>query len=258
MKFLESRKIMKKTILILVTLLLLFLSGCSNPCTVTLDIDERVSQYLDIDLEYQLPRPGTFYFPDIQSGIIDNSLITNETDGVMNITRHEVQLCTFHWEDVDGNKIQDYQEGVQVFHNTTFVFKWATQTYKFKAKLFLNGGKISSFSDLQGNILILPTPTKENYIFKGWYENEQLVGKTVTQIKLYSFAEEPVLYAKFSLDPLYVKNLIMQIPKEVTGEDLELLNFIKSQYNQLAHEDRAYVTNYKKLLDALDKINSQK
>ena len=249
---------MKKIILIFITLLLLFLGGCSNPCCVTLDIDERVGKYLDIDLEYQLPKPGTFYFPDIQPGIIDNSLITNETDGVIDITRHEVQLRTFHWEDVDGNKIQDYQDGVHIIYNTTFVLKWSTQTYNFKGKLFLNGGKITSFSDFQGNILVLPTPIKENYVFKGWYENAEFVGKTVTQIKLYSFANEPVVYAKFSLDPLYVRNLITQIPKEVTSDDLELLNFIKSQYYLLALEDRAYVTNYKKLLDALDEINSQK
>ena len=249
---------MKKIILILIILLLLFLGGCSNPCCVTIDIDERGEQYLDIDLEYQLPKPGTFYFPDIQPGIIDNSLITNETDGVINITRHEVQLRTFHWEDVDGNEIKEYQDGIHIFHNTTFVLKCSTQTYNFKAKLFLNGGKITSFSDFQGNILVLPTPTKENHIFKGWYENVELVGKTVTQIKLYSFQNEPVVYAKFSLDPLYVRNLITQIPKEVTSDDLELLNFIKSQYYLLALEDRAYVTNYKTLLDALDKINSQK
>ena len=62
-------------------------------------------------------------------------------------------------------------------------------TYTFET----NGG--SQIDSITGTIITLPTPTKEGYLFYGWYENEDLSGDKIDS--LYYSKENCTLYAKY-------------------------------------------------------------
>ncbi len=82
-------------------------------------------------------------------------------------------------------------------HDVTLYAKW--QVNVFSITYNSNGGteiQPASFTSESG-YPTLPVPTKENYAFVGWYDNESFSGSPVTGIPADTRAENAVFYAKW-------------------------------------------------------------
>lgn len=81
--------------------------------------------------------------------------------------------------------------------NLTFYAKWEIKGYK--VTLNLNGGNLPEGTELTfeiGKQAVLPIPTRENYIFAGWYDNEALSGSPIAIIAANDYGDRS-LYAKW-------------------------------------------------------------
>jgi len=93
-----------------------------------------------------------------------------------------------------GDKITSISEGS--IGNKEFFAKWEKVIYTIS--FVLNGGSLSGFPkdyDVE-NKVSLPTPTRDKYLFKGWYDNAQFTGLAVTDIAKGSTGNK-VFYAKW-------------------------------------------------------------
>lgn len=81
--------------------------------------------------------------------------------------------------------------------NRIFYAKWEIKGYK--VTLNLNGGALPDGTDLTfeiGTQVVLPIPTKENYIFSGWYDNPDFAGTPISIITETDYGDRS-LYAKW-------------------------------------------------------------
>ena len=71
-----------------------------------------------------------------------------------------------------------FEETIMPKENLTLVAKWEEIIINYTIIYDVNGGVLPedvTTSFIEGEIVLLPTPTKEGYKFLGWYENEILV-----------------------------------------------------------------------------------
>ncbi|MBQ7873883.1 MAG: InlB B-repeat-containing protein, partial [Oscillospiraceae bacterium] len=123
-----------------------------------------------------------------------------------------------------------------------------------------NGGECDvEFLETSNNrIGRIPTPTREGYVFEGWY-TEIEGGEKIN--RLYAFTVDTTVYARWSEDPnakaaAEVESLISAIG-EVTLESEDAIKAAREAYDALTDEQKALVENYdvleaaEKALDAL-------
>ena len=85
--------------------------------------------------------------------------------------------------------------------NMVFYAKW---NYEYTIMFALNDGVMSADAEnpmtytAETETFVLPTPTKENYVFAGWYDNARYNGGVVTQITKGSTGNK-TFYAKWNL-----------------------------------------------------------
>ena len=78
-----------------------------------------------------------------------------------------------------------------------FGYTGENTTYTFDT----NGGdEISPI--ISNNVITIPTPTRENYVFMGWYDNEALEGEAISDTKYYS-KTDITFYASWMEKDLY-------------------------------------------------------
>lgn len=115
--------------------------------------------------------------------------------------------------DFDSDVVQDT--------SLTLYAKWVASTYN--ARLYANGGYINTTdkvtllgTDVYGMSFVynseepLPTPEREGYIFKGWYESEDFSGDVVTVIASNKYGA-PKYYANWEQEVVLAVNLINYI-----------------------------------------------
>lgn len=99
--------------------------------------------------------------------------------------------------------------------------KWTANTYTLT--FVTNGGNdIASRQVKAGESITLPTPTKERYIFDGWYSNAELINQVYSG---FSIVENTTLYAKYHVDPQYLGSL----PEEPQVEGYTFAGWYKDE-----------------------------
>ena len=110
--------------------------------------------------------------------------------------------CTFlGWKDASGTAVTKIEQGE--IGNKVFTASWNAPTHKITYEL--NGGTcdnlVTSFTILDS--FKLPTPTKENMVFTGWYTSPDFnEDSLITEIKL-GTDEDITLYAEWSYNVTY-------------------------------------------------------
>lgn len=125
------------------------------------------------------------------------------------------------------------------------VLNWEEKTYSFNT----NGG--NDLEDIN-SIMIdkLPTPTKEGYMFGGWYDNEELKGSCYTD--KYFSQENVTLYAKWLKIIDYSELAVNQEDNPFTEQNGVLISGNKegvyySRYNIIASKKIRVYFNYNSL-----------
>ena len=110
--------------------------------------------------------------------------------------------------------LQDFNEKINMIYTP--------QVYQISYNL--NGGTLPNDAittyTIENSIFYLPIPTKENYKFKGWYNNSSLTGNKVESIDPF-LKQNLVLYAAWEKLPTYIltygTSVRTQIPDEATN-----------------------------------------
>lgn len=143
-----------------------------------------------------------------------------------------------------------------IYYKNDSCYLMAIAKCDFKTQFYLNGGTLGinengqeiGFNESQFGEK-LPQPTKENYVFGGWYANEDFTGTcydtVVEELKGIS-----KLYAKWLTKTELVMKMINDISETVTIEDKAQIEEARSSYEQLSDQEKEKVTNYTKLVEA--------
>jgi len=109
------------------------------------------------------------------------------------------------------------------------------------------------------DVVVLPIPTKEEYIFGGWYLYENLSGDPVTEIDG-KIASNVAVYAKWIYDDGSTEEskatyeMIKNLPLVINITHKELVEAARKAYDALTDKEKSLITNYQKLLNAENKI----
>lgn len=112
----------------------------------------------------------------------------------------------FDNEDCEGNAYTRIS-AEEATADKKFWAKWEKEStpkpQTYSVELHLNGGKLAEGEDVTsyttGISVNLPTPSRDGYIFIGWYDNELFEGSAVTQISQ-SATGDKQFYAKWNID----------------------------------------------------------
>lgn len=164
-------------------------------------------------------------------GIGEYSITYNLNGGVLNdkidkfLYNEEVNLPTpikdgykfkgwYLTADFMGNPIVKIEKGTS--KDIELFASWIDQNSVYDITYNLNGGILSEDADLEyysGSVVTLPVPTKDGYLFLGWYENKELSDNPVESI-LENSTGDKTYYASW----LSAKELFNNfIPKTVTS-----------------------------------------
>ena len=89
--------------------------------------------------------------------------------------------------------------------NVTLYAKWTPTEYVITYHLDLgtNHPENPDIYTIEDNTIILKNPTKESYVFNGWYTNEECTSE-ISQIECANTLSDINLYAKFSPEQYYI------------------------------------------------------
>lgn len=143
-----------------------------------------------------------------------------------------------------------------IYYKNDSCYLMAIEKCDFKSKFYLNGGILGinengqeiGFSNSQIGEK-LPQPTKENYVFGGWYAKEDLTGTSYDTVveELKGISK---LYASWLTKTEAVMKLISNISEPVTIEAKSQIEEARNDYEQLSDQEKEKVTNYNKLVEA--------
>ena len=143
-----------------------------------------------------------------------------------------------------------------IYYKNDSCYLMAIKKCDFRTKFYLNGGTLGvnengqeiGFSESQIGEK-LPLPTKDNYVFGGWYANEDFTGTcydtVVEELKGIS-----KLYANWLTKAEAVMKMINNISETVTIETKTQIEEARGAYEQLSDQEKTEVTNYNKLVEA--------
>ena len=217
-------------------------------------LDQFVKDQYDLPEFYEVKENEYLELPVIPS---NESIFISESkssDGQLEYIMTEYLLKSSTWLNSDGSTIDDSK--IQVTKDINISLDSVYSKSEKKVKITLNEGLIENIPSVDGNILLLPTPTKENYVFQGWYSNPNFISNTYESVDFSSFEKQLNLYAKFTIDPEYVISLIDDLPVNPTIENIEEIKIAQASYSRLAKDDKSKVTNYDKLKALYSKIET--
>ena len=149
--------------------------------------------------------------------------------------------------------------------NKAFYAKWETVEYTISYEL--NGGAMEGATTVytvESQDILLPNPTKEGYVFKGWYANANFSGSAVTKVAAGSTGDK-AFYAKWEVEQIeqpepkpgvytitYEVNggTLLNAPAEYDGsKDVYLYTPLRHGYDFIGWYDNASFTG-----DPIEKI----
>ena len=95
----------------------------------------------------------------------------------------------------NGNVKWNFEDVVE--SNLDLTSKWTAIIYNITYNLNGGTGATNGTYTIESADIILPTPTKANYDFAGWYENSDFTGEAVTKIEAGSTGDKE-FYAKWT------------------------------------------------------------
>ena len=140
----------------------------------------------------------------------------------------------------------------------------------YEIVLKTNGGTVSS-EKIIGNLdetTELPIPTRADHIFLGWYKDTYFTDGPYKKFSS-TINESVIFYAKWITLEEHTHNLarekaqavielINQLPDEIMLAHEMIINEVNDSYQELEELSKLYVTNYQKLVDAIETINQLK
>ncbi len=131
----------------------------------------------------------------------------------------------------------------------------------FKIVYYKSGGTLENPVDrfTTKDVIELPIPTKEKYIFGGWYLSQELTGDPITEING-TIAKNVSVYAKWIYDDGSTEasdaayEMIRNLPLVITILNKEEVEAARNAYDALSDTEKKLITNYQKLLNAENKI----
>lgn len=142
------------------------------------------------------------------------------------LTNNQLQQLAYKGYDFNGWYIgsKKIEAGFVVTSNITLKAKWSPKSYSITYNL--NGGENNSlnpdkytYSENEESVIKLENPTKDGFIFEGWYSTSSFSDEIITEIHR-NIASEVHLYAKWE-----------QVKFKVTADTLSNLNLSKCKYN---------------------------
>ena len=122
--------------------------------------------------------------------------VTTDTFALQNPTRKGYKFMGWYSDKTLETPVTEIATGT--IGNQTLYAKWEKETYTITYVLYdgLNSDKNLENYTVTSKTMKLKNPTKEGYVFKGWYKKDDFSGKKVTQIKKGSTGDL-TLYAKW-------------------------------------------------------------
>ena len=131
----------------------------------------------------------------------------------------------------------------------------------FRIVYYKSGGTledpISTFT--VKDLVVLPIPTRDGYIFGGWYLTENLSGDAIVEIDG-KIASNVAVYAKWIYDDGSTEEsdatyeMIKNLPLVINITHKEQVEAARLAYDALSDKEKSLITNYQKLLNAENRI----
>lgn len=236
--------------ILLVSILSFLLIGCNKKnedvfFKVYLNISEpQLFESYNFSEFYEVKENESFTLPLLNSEDVVELYQEESSDTTKELIQTKYIISNAGWLDEENNLISD---SFEVTKDTKITLAYSYQTETKKVKFNLNDGLLETLPSVNDGKLVLPAPTKENSNFQGWYKNASFISEEITEIDFNSFDKQLNLYAKFTVDPNYVMDLIDQIPVNPMIDNIEQIKLAQREYNRLPFNDRTKVLNYDKL-----------
>jgi len=140
--------------------------------------------------------------------------------------RNGYEFDGWYTESTFDNKVQNIE--VTNGSNTYDLYaKWNPIQYTITYEL--NGGSVDTtlteIYNVESETIVLPIPTKDDYTFVGWYNNEEFAGEVITSISTGS-------YGNISLYACFVANATTTVTYEMNGGHIPTYSeFVLGGYN---------------------------
>ena len=140
---------------------------------------------------------------DLDGGNVDaalTSVYNIDTDTITLPTPTKEGYSFSKWIDLDtNNEIKSIVKGT--VGDKKFKALWVANSYKINYTLNKKDAVLPDSADNNrtfGKDITLATPSKQGYVFDGWYDNADLTGSAYTSDRLKNLASDVTLYAKWS------------------------------------------------------------
>ena len=140
---------------------------------------------------------------DLDGGNVDaalTSVYNIDTDTITLSTPTKEGYSFSKWIDLDtNNEIKSIVKGT--VGDKKLKALWVANSYKINYTLNKKDAVLPDSADNKrtfGKDITLATPSKQGYVFDGWYDNADLTGSAYTSDRLKNLASDVTLYAKWS------------------------------------------------------------
>lgn len=241
----------KRYFIIIFIFMMFFLTSCHKDIyVVELEMDQAVLDYLGINSTYQIQKNKEFELPTFTE--FDYVTYQYHLDDEKYIILKKNHHLSFNgWLDNETNEMLD--EKITINKNINATMQFVDDVNTNTVILNLNGGELLAtdvnpeFSD----IYTLPIPSKEYYVFNGWYTDQKFTSTILTDAD-FNVQSHYQLYASYQAIASSVADLINTIPayNELKYTDFDQVKYIYDLYNELSSNDKALVTNVQTLINA--------
>lgn len=243
---------------IVISLFSFLLTCCNQPkedvyYKVYLNIQEpQLFESYAFQEYYEVKEDESFILPVLNSSDIVNLYQETSSENIKELIQTTYMINYSGWFDEQNNLLNNE---VVITEDTQITLGYSYTTETKKVKFNLNDGLLNELPSINDGKLVLPDAVKENSIFQGWYTNASFISDKQVEIDFNEFDKQLNLYAKFTIDPEYVINLISQLPDSPMIDDIEQIKLVQREYNRLGLSDREKITNYAKLKGLYQKLS---
>ncbi len=243
---------------IVISLFYFLLTCCNQPkqdvyYKVYLNIQEpQLFESYAFQEYYEVKEDESFILPVLNSSDIVNLYQETSSENIKELIQTTYMINYSGWFDEQNNLLNNE---VVITEDTQITLGYSYTTETKKVKFNLNDGLLNELPSINDGKLVLPDAVKENSIFQGWYTNASFISDKQVEIDFNEFDKQLNLYAKFTIDPEYVINLISQLPDSPMIDDIEQIKLVQREYNRLGLSDREKITNYAKLKGLYQKLS---
>lgn len=247
---------MKKIYILLSLLIILFITSCNNKYNIEFIISDEYKEFIDIDNISNIKKNKEINLPQIESNTYTTYQYHLDNE-IYAIIKKDLEYNFIEWKNIDNE--ESYTDKIKINSNQKLELVLDTKSTETKIVLHLNGGKIYA-KDVNPTFLDmyeLPILSKEDYAFDGWYYDEKFSSDEVFNIKLHSLYTIH-LYAKFLGNVDTLNDLILDLPSNLTLDDIEHVEYLNEIYESLSKDDQNKVVDLEKLNNALTRCETLK